>query len=153
MTKMTSILDNPEKSIGFVLHDTARLMRWNFERRAQTIGLTRAQWSVLAYLKRSNGLRQNELAELLEIRPITLVRLLDRLEKNMWIERRDDPNDRRAKQVFLTEKVQPIVNQMHEIALSVRAEALSGLSEPEQEEFLRMLLLLRGNLSNKICKN
>ena len=87
----------PEKSFGFLLYDAARLLRRDFERRAKQLGLTRAQWSVLAHLARNEGTNQAAAADVLEIEPITLVRLLDRLEAAGWVERRPDPNDRRAR--------------------------------------------------------
>src|SRR5690348_13133430 len=88
-------MQDPERSFGFLLYDAARLLRRDFDRRARRIGLTRAQWSVLANLVRNEGVNQAGLADIMEIQPITLVRLLDRLEEAGWIERRPDPTDRR----------------------------------------------------------
>lgn len=141
--------DDPNQSFGLVLHDVARLLRWNFDRRAQTIGLSRAKWSVLAHLRRKNGARQSELAALLEVQPITLGRLLDRMEKDGWVERRDDPADRRAKCIFLTDKVAPVLDQMQALARETRAEAQQGLSEEERAQFLATLLRIRANLAQK----
>ncbi len=87
----------PERSFGFLLYDSARLLRRDFDRRARAIGLTRAQWSVLSHLVRYGGVNQAALADLMEIQPITLVRLLDRLEEAGWIVRQADPNDRRSR--------------------------------------------------------
>ena len=83
-------------TFGFLLHDTARLLRRDFERRSKGTGLTRAQWAVLAYVARNEGSNQAALADMLDIEPITLVRLLDKLEAAGLVERRPDPADRRA---------------------------------------------------------
>ena len=86
-----------DKSFAFVIHDVARLTRWRFDRKSKSLGLTRAQWTVLAHLYRRDGMQQKTLAKIMEIAPISLTRQLDRLESNSWIERKDDPTDRRAK--------------------------------------------------------
>src|SRR5258707_15845407 len=94
----------PEKPLGFVLHDVARFLRKRFELRGRDaqLGLTRAQWSVLAHLARQEGINQAALAQILEIEPITLVRLLDRLQAAGLVERRPDATDRRARVLYLT---------------------------------------------------
>ena len=89
--------DELKRSFGFLLHDVSRLLRTSFDRHARTIGLTRAQWRVLAHLSRNEGIKQVGLADILEIQPITLARLLDRLGADGWVERRPDPSDRRVK--------------------------------------------------------
>src|SRR5262249_14632668 len=91
----------PEQSIGFLISDVSRLLRRNFDKRAQKIGLSRAQWQVLAWLKRNEGISQTQRADLLEMSPMTLVRLIDRLEMNGLVERRAHPTDRRIYQLFL----------------------------------------------------
>ena len=106
---------SPERSLGFLLHDVSRLLRRRFDGRARTIGLTRAQWSVLAHLSRYEGINQTALADILEIEPITLVRQLDRLEAAGWIERRLDPQDRRVRLLYLTDRGRPILERMHEL--------------------------------------
>jgi MarR family transcriptional regulator for hemolysin len=141
--------EDPNQSLGFVLHDTARLLRWNFERRVQGIGLSRAKWSVLAHLKRRDGIQQSELAALLEVKPITLGRMIDRLEEDGWVKRKEDAKDRRAKCVFLTKKVTPILEQMYALGKETREEALKGISKQEQQVFMDLLLRMRANLSEK----
>lgn len=141
--------DDPDKTLGFVLHDVARLLRWNFDRRAHTLGLSRAQWSVLAQLRRKDGMQQKILADLLDIQPITLVRLIDRLEKAGLVERRDDPEDRRAKLVFIAKKAVPVIDKLKQLGRATREEALDGISPKEQEQLMRTLLHIRGNLSEK----
>lgn len=139
----------PEKSFGFLLYDAARLLRRDFERRAKQLGLTRAQWSVLAHLARNEGTNQAAAADVLEIEPITLVRLLDRLEAAGWVERRPDPKDRRARLLYLTDKAHPILDQMFALSLETREQALIGIGEPEREAILAMLLKIRQNLSSR----
>ena len=136
-------------TFGFLLHDTARLMRRDFERRSRSSGLTRAQWAVLAYLARSEGTSQAALADMLEIEPITLVRLLDRLEGAGWVERRPDPSDRRVRRLYLTETARPLMDQFQELAAATREAALSGLSEAERRQLTDLLTKVRTNLSGR----
>jgi MarR family transcriptional regulator, transcriptional regulator for hemolysin len=137
------------KSFGFVLYETARLLAKRFDQRAKALGLTRAQTQLLAYLVTNEGINQAGLAEMLEIEPISLARLIDRMEQAGWVERRPDPKDRRAWLLFVTEKVKPIFAKMIEVGQVVRAEALSGLSAAERTQILDMLLRVRRNLSDK----
>ena len=136
-----------DNSIGFLVHDVARLMRLNFDRKSQNTGLTRAQWSVLVYLRRSDGAQQNTVAQLMEIAPITLARHVDRLEAEGWVERREDPDDRRAKRVFLTAKATPMLKTLRGLGQKVRKQALKGISPSEEEQMLAILSRIRENLS------
>jgi DNA-binding MarR family transcriptional regulator len=145
--------DNPDQTLGFVLHDVARLLRWNFDRRAASLGLTRAQWSVLAQLRRKDGIQQKVLADLLDIQPITLVRLIDRLEKAGLVERRDDPEDRRAKKIFIAKKAMPVIDKLRVLGKATREEALIGISAKDEEHLMRTLLKIRSNLSERACSN
>lgn len=141
--------DNLNETLGFVVHDVARMMRWEFDRRAGDIGLTRSQWSVLAHLLRSDGLQQKELAEQMDITAITLTGLLDRMERDGWVERRADPVDRRAKRIFLTEKVAPVMKELRALGREVRKSAQEGLSEAEQQTLISLLLRVRSNLGSR----
>lgn len=141
--------ESPNESLGFVVHDVARMMRWEFDRRAAGVGLTRSQWSVLVHLFRTDGIQQKELAELLDITAITLTGLLDRLERDGWVERRADPVDRRAKRVYLTEKVAPVMKELRGLGRDVRKVALAGLSDSEQQTLMNLLLKVRSNLSSR----
>lgn len=134
--------------IGFVLHDVARLMRWNFDRQAQGLGLTRAQWSVLAHLKRNDGVQQKTLAQLMDIKPITLARHIDRLEREGWVTRQDDPTDRRAKRLFLTAKASPQLELMQKLGQKVRRQALQGISSEDEAKAIEVLRRIRDNLSD-----
>src|SRR5690349_15990228 len=104
--------DHTNRQLGFLLYDVARLLRRRFDQRAQKSGLTRAQWHVLAILKRNEGLNQAALADLMDMEPITLSRHIDRLESAGWVSRRPDPNDRRARRLYLGEKVTPLLEDM-----------------------------------------
>ncbi|MXP65065.1 MarR family transcriptional regulator [Roseomonas sp. M0104] len=140
-------MPDTQPTLGFVLHDVARFLRKRFEQRARCLGLTRSQWQVLAFLAPNEGIHQGGLAELLEIEPITLARLLDRLEGNGLVERRQHPTDRRVWQLYLTEKAHPMLARMRQIGDRTRAEALDGLSQTERAELLRLLLAMRKNLT------
>ncbi|HVY13265.1 MAG TPA: MarR family transcriptional regulator [Alphaproteobacteria bacterium] len=134
------------KRLGFVLHDVARLWRWRFERLAKSEGLTRSQWSVLAQLKRKPGLKQSALAQILEIKPITLARFIDKLEKAGWVDRRPDPKDRRANRLYLTRKAAPVLARMFKIGQETRRAAMEGLGGKDEAKLLEMLLRIRENL-------
>src|SRR5690242_9729779 len=110
-------------NISFVLHDVARLLRKRFEQRSRAFGLTRAQWQVLAQLSVHEGIHQNKLADLVEIMPITLARLLDKMEAGGFVERRPDPADRRAWLIYLTPKAHPLIEVMRSNGRKTRDEA------------------------------
>jgi DNA-binding MarR family transcriptional regulator len=139
-------------TFGFLLHDTARLLRRDFERRSKGTGLTRAQWAVLAYVARNEGSSQAALADMLEIEPITLVRLLDKLEAAGLVERRPDPNDRRVRRLHLTEATGPLLTQLQGLAAEARETALAGLTDGERQQLTDLLMKVRGNLSGRDLK-
>jgi MarR family transcriptional regulator for hemolysin len=141
------VMQNSEQSIGFLISDTARLMRRRFDQRARHLGLTRAQWQVLAHLQRYEGINQIGLADLLDIEAITLCRTIDRMEEGGWVERRADPNDRRARLLFLTERARPFIADMRVIAEEIYAEALSGLPADTRQTLTEILTAMRTNLS------
>lgn len=138
----------PSRTLGFVLNDVARLMRKRFEQRARaaSLGLTRAQAAVLANLARQEGSNQVSLAQILELEPITLARLLDRLQAAALIERRPDPKDRRAHLLYLTESAYPLLDRIFALAAEVREEALAGIPEPDRGLLLNMLITMKSNL-------
>ncbi|HUH84851.1 MAG TPA: MarR family transcriptional regulator [Stellaceae bacterium] len=140
---------DPERSFGFLVHDIARLLRKRFDQRARALGLSRSQWQVLFYLARNEGTNQSGLADILEIENITLGRLIDRLEEAGWVERRPDPNDRRARLLFMTDKVAPVMERMRALAEETRNEALDGLPSGQRELLLDMLTHVRANLSQR----
>ena len=136
-------------TIGFLLNDAARLMRKDFERRTRSLGLTRAQWQTLFHLHRNEGCNQATLADLLEVEPITLARLIDRLEASGLVERRADPNDRRARLLFLGERAHPLLGKLKTLGAETRQIALAGISEDEQTLLMTLLTKMRANLSGR----
>jgi MarR family transcriptional regulator, transcriptional regulator for hemolysin len=141
------IKEDLSRNFGFILNDVARLMRVTFDRRVKALGLTRSQWWVLNHLFRNNGATQSELADILEIEKATLGRLLDRMETKGWIKREEHVTDRRAKCVFLTNEVEPVVKTMRSAAADLRRDALSSFDSDERERFVDMLLAIKSNLS------
>ncbi|MGE3991551.1 MarR family winged helix-turn-helix transcriptional regulator [Pseudorhodoplanes sp.] len=142
--------DELQKTLGFLLHDVARLMRTRFEQNARELGLTRSQWQVLAYLSFNEGIQQGALAELLEIESITLTRMLDKLEALGLVERRQHLRDRRAWQLYLTAKVGPLLQEMKRVGALTRQEALKGISQGDCDRLIRLLIEMKGNLLNAL---
>ncbi len=140
--------ENLERNFGFLLNDVARLLRTTYDRRIRSLDLTRSQWWVLTHLYRKDGITQSELAQILEIEKPTLGRLLDRLEAKGWVRRQPHDDDRRAKRVYLTAEVDPVMQQMRAIAAELRGDALAGLSSSEQQRFVDTLLRVKGNLND-----
>ena len=138
--------ENVERNFGFLVHDIARLMRMNYDRRVKRLGLTRSQWWVITNLYRNDGLTQSELAETLDIERASLGRLLDRLEANGWVRREPCDRDRRAKRVRLANAVDPVMREMRAIAADLRRDAMAGLQPHEQEAFVDVLLAIKSNL-------
>ena len=134
-------------SLGFLISDVSRLLRKRFDERARLIGVTRQQWRTLSVLKRHEGSNQGMLAELLEVEPITLGRMIDRLEEAGWVERRRDPGDRRVWRIHLTDAAQPILLQLKGIADSLFVDAAEGISAEDQAKLHALLEQLRDNLN------
>jgi MarR family transcriptional regulator for hemolysin len=141
------------REIAFTLMDVARLLKTYADQRARQYGMTRAQWAVLVRLDRSEGLKQSELAELLDLQPITLTRLLDRLAENSLIERRADPNDRRANRLFLTAEARPLLERLSTLGEDMMGTVLEGLDAKSMERLLRDLDLMKDNLRGAISRN
>lgn len=140
-------MPQPVDSIGFLLSDVVRLMRAEFNRRAQQHGITLAQAKTLRHLARQPGLRQVELAELLEIAPMTLVRLLDQLASAGHVERRPDPGDRRAFRLYATPAARPVLAVVARIIRDVRTLALRGLNRAERAALVHGLDAIKRNLA------
>jgi len=139
-------MSNPP-TLGFVLHEVARLLKRRFEQKAKSLGLTRSQWQTLAYLNMHEGIQQGKLADILEIESITLVRILDKLEERGLIERRQHPNDRRVWQLYLLDEARPLIAEMQKIGDATRAEALAGVSDKERALLFQILKTMKGNLA------
>lgn len=143
---MTSMPTKPPPTVGFLLHDVARLLRKRFEQNARDTGLTRSQWQVLAYLDRNAGIQQGALAELIDVEPITVGRIVDKLEGCGLVERRPHPNDRRSWRLHLTEKAGPILEEMRRLGEITRAEAFGAIPEVERARLLGLLETMKENL-------
>jgi DNA-binding MarR family transcriptional regulator len=138
-----------DENLGSMVADISRLIRRSFDERARGIGVTRPQWRVLTVLLRNEGINQGGLADLLEVEPITLCRMVDRLQEAGLVERRADPDDRRAWQLYLTGKARELLSQLRPLAESMFDEALDGLSGAEQAKLMASLERIRQNLSRK----
>jgi len=127
------------ETLPFEIGETAHALRKAFDRRAVGLGVTRAQWKVLFRLERRPGLRQIELADMLDIEPITLSRIVDRLEESGLVERVADPADRRAWRLHVTPQAQPLIEKLRRVADGMIAEAFAGI-DPEDIEITRQVL-------------
>src|ERR1700686_3930509 len=114
-----------DRSFGFLVNDVSRLFGRRFDHNGRRLGLTRAQCRTLGYLARNEGINQAGMADLLEIRPMTLVRQIDRMEEAGWIERRPDPADRRARRLFLTAKARPVLGRLRDLAKEIPGAAVA----------------------------
>ncbi len=138
-----------EETIGSILADVSRLMRRSFDERARSIGVTRPQWQVLTMLRRHEGIHQSGLADMLDVEPITLCRMVDRLQEAGLVERRRDPADRRIWRLYLGETARDLLGELQPLADAVLAEMLDGCSEKERDALRLSLAKLRQNLSRR----
>ena len=138
------------REFAFIINDVARMLKTYADYRGLQFGVTRAQWAVLVRLDRFEGLKQSELAEMLDLQPITLTRLLDRLCNNGLIERRSDPNDRRAKRLFLTPAARPLLEQLGTLGEDMMDTALAGVSRETVEQIVAQLAVVKENLRQVI---
>jgi DNA-binding MarR family transcriptional regulator len=134
---------------GSRLADVSRLMRRNFDARARSIGVTRPQWQVLSLLNRNEGINQGRLADLLEVEPITVCRMVDRLQDAALVERRTDPADRRSWRLFLTEKAHVLLGQLRPLADEMIAQAFDGVDDQDRARLMATLDRVRQNLSRR----
>ena len=130
------------ETIGYLLNDSARLFRRAFNARTRDTGITALQWRMITYLKRHEGIRQGPLAELIEVEPITLSRM---------VERRADPSDRRAWRLYLTARAGDMLGAMRPIAEKLTEEATEGLSAAEVDQLVALVEKVRANLSRREC--
>ncbi len=135
-------------SLGFMISDVSRLMRRRFDERARLIGVTRSQWRTLFVVSRNEGANQGVLADMLEVEPITLCRMIDRLEESGLLERRRDPADRRAWQIFLTPKALPLIEKLRVVAEDLFDQAIDGMSQETRAELVHGLETIQTNLNN-----
>jgi DNA-binding MarR family transcriptional regulator len=137
---------NDEGYIGYMLSDVARLMRTVFDRRVREIGLTRSQWLVLSRLHRMPGASQSELADMLEVDRASAGRMLDRMEKNGWVVRRADSNDRRINRLHLTREAHRVHADMWKVAEATVEDGLTHLSQIERVQLHRLLTRVKTRL-------
>jgi DNA-binding MarR family transcriptional regulator len=135
--------------LGSVISDVSRLMRRSFDARARGIGMTRPQWQVLTTLARNEGVNQGRLAELLDVEPITVCRMVDRLQDSDLVERRADPADRRSWRLYLTAKAQALLAELRPLAEAMLEDVLDGISEDERVALRDPLERMRANLSRR----
>src|SRR3954468_11449769 len=138
-----------ERDLLIVLHDVARLVRTRFDQRARARGMTRAQWVILARLRRQPGMSQNELAGLCEVEPISVARLIDRLEARELVERRPDPADRRINRLHLLPAAQPILDEITSYRDALSEEILDGLDERARAALVDALLHIKNKLTSE----
>jgi MarR family transcriptional regulator, transcriptional regulator for hemolysin len=135
-----------ETDVLFLLYDVARLMRTRADQRARRHGMTRAQWVILSWLERQSGISQSDLAGLVEVEPITVCRLVDRLETRGLVERRNDPKDRRVRRLHLTAEAKPILDEIHAYRDELREELTAGVSDAALKSQVDALLRMKANL-------
>jgi DNA-binding MarR family transcriptional regulator len=134
-------------TLGFLLHDVARLLKKRLEQRSRGTGLTRSQWQILAYLAQNEGINQKRLAELLDIEPITVGRIVDKLETLRLVKRSPHPTDRRRWLLHLMPVARSRLQQAGEYGDATRREALAGVSEEDIQHLLKTLQALKQNLT------
>jgi len=139
------------REVLFTISDVGRLLRTYADQKARHFGQTRAQWAVLLRLERREGLKQSDLAEDLDIQPITLTRLVDRLCDNGLIERRPDPNDRRAKRLYLTPAARPLLDRISVQVEELAETVLAGVNADAMTKLMTQLGLARENLRRAIA--
>jgi MarR family transcriptional regulator for hemolysin len=141
---------SPTRLLGFALHDVAHLLRTYVDQRASEVGTTRAQWGAMVRLQRSEGMKQSDLARELELQPITVTRLVDRLCAQGMVERRPDAQDRRAKRLYLTAKAVPKLVKLGALSEELMGTALAGISPEEIKETTARLETMRANLKAQL---
>jgi DNA-binding MarR family transcriptional regulator len=139
-----------DENVAMLMAQVSRLMRRAFDEKARQLGMTRPQWQVISILSVNEGINQGRLAELLEVEPITLGRMVDRLQDAALVERRPDPADRRAWRLFLTDKAQEQLVQLRPLALDTIDAAQQGLSQAERDGLIAAMRVMLSNLTRKV---
>ena len=139
---------NSLRSFGFLLKETGRLYVQRFEQRACALGLTLPQCKVLVHLADHEGISQVQLAELTDLEPMTLVRTLDYLESQGWLERRNDPADRRARRLYLEAKGKPLVDEIWHLVDLTRREAFAGIPRKHADLLIELLEKIQSNFAS-----
>lgn len=136
-----------ERDLLFLLHDVARLLRVDADKRARAHGMTRAQWAILIWLDRQPGISQKELAELLEVEPITVARLVDRLEGRGMMERRPDPRDRRIWRLHLSHPAHQVLREINQQRSEMAELVTNGVDEHSQTIMIEALVRMKATLT------
>ncbi len=139
---------NPTRSFGFLLKDASRLYVQRFEQRAAVHGLTLPQCRALVYLANNEGTSQVQLAELTDIEPMSLVRILDRMEAEGLVERRNHPADRRARCLYLKPKAKPLIEEIWQLVELTRREAFNGIPKKQTELLISLLEKIQNNFQS-----
>jgi MarR family transcriptional regulator for hemolysin len=134
------------RNFGFLLKDLSRRYVQRFEQHARDLSLTLPQCKVLCKLEPNEGMSQARLAELAEIEPMTMVRIIDRMEADGLLERRADPADRRARCLYLTKKARPLLDRIWQLSDVTRGEVFTGVSREQRDAFIDLLAKIHGNL-------
>ncbi|MFI5014441.1 MAG: MarR family winged helix-turn-helix transcriptional regulator [Hyphomicrobiales bacterium] len=150
MNAIPGALRSARREFAFLLSDVARLLKTYTNKRAREVGATRAQWSVLARIERRQGLKQSELAGLLDIEPITLGRILDKLCEQGLVERRQDPEDRRIRRLFLLPQAEPVLERLHALGEDVMAKALDRVDDDTVARLIDDMKLIKDNLKERL---
>lgn len=135
-------------AIAYCINDIARMYRTCFDREMSAHGLTRSQWWLLANLQYNDGVSQQRLAELLEMGKSAVGKLVDQLERKGWIERRPNPCDRRAYEIYLTPKIEPLNQEIESQAVELIERSLSNLNQKSREALLVQLEGIKQTLSD-----
>lgn len=143
-----SIICQAMLTLPYLLSDSARLLRRDFDARVRELGMTSPQARLLLILHVTEGENQGFYAERLEVEPISLTRMIDRMEDADLIERRPDPADRRAWRLFLTEKSRLVIDQVRASLADLEEEMLTGINSVQRESLAQMLELIRMNFTN-----
>jgi DNA-binding MarR family transcriptional regulator len=138
-----------QRDLLFLLHDLGRLLRVDADKRARKNGMTRAQWSILLWLERQPGISQKELAELLEVEPISVARLVDRLEARSMVERRPDPKDRRIWRLHLCPPAYPELQEIHRHRAGMARRLTSGIDPITLDAMAEVLITMKTTLSHE----
>jgi len=133
------------KTFGFLLKDLSRRFVARFEKRASELSLTLMQCKVLVHLEKNEGVSQAKLAELTDVEPMMMVRILDRMEAEKLLERRPDPADRRARRLYLTKKAKPLLGEIWRLAEKTRDEMFVGIPKAERDTFTAVLERMHDN--------
>src|SRR6185295_15653720 len=143
-------MESFDRDLLIILHDVARTLRTRFDQKARaTHAMTRAQWVILSRLDRQPGMSQNEMAAICEVEPITVARLVDRLEARGMVERRADPTDRRVRRLYLLPAAKPIIEIISKSRADMNAHLLADLDQKTYDGLVDALLRIKENLANE----